>query len=96
MKLGYLVRVVENKSAEDTFTSLQSFARLEEHKGYPSTVVAVLSHGMNECIYGADGRSIPLSQIVSLFDNTHCPALQNKPKLFLFQCCRGSMLTKNF
>ena len=90
VKLGYRVEVVENRTAEDMFAALKHFSRQSRHKDYPSTVVAVLSHGMNECIYGADGRSIPLNQIISLFDNTACPALQNKPKLFLFQCCRGS------
>ena len=35
-KLGFKVQVVENKSAEDMFKSLQNFARKEEHKDYPS------------------------------------------------------------
>merc|ERR1719284_1311552 len=83
-KLGYKVQIVENKSAEEIFTHLQNFSRDDKHKDYPSTIVSVLSHGMNECIYGSDGRSIPLSQIISLFDNTRCPALHNKPKLFIF------------
>lgn len=31
-----------------------------------------------------------LDWVFEAFDNAHCPLLQNKPKIFFIQACRGS------
>lgn len=30
-----------------------------------------------------------LDSVFKAFDNSHCPLLQNKPKMFFVQACRG-------
>lgn len=48
-----------------------------------------LSHGgQRDEIYGYDGKSVKINDILKGFDNT-CRQLQDMPKLFFFQCCRG-------
>ncbi|XP_058025182.1 caspase-2 isoform X2 [Ahaetulla prasina] len=34
-------------------------------------------------------QTAQLQEIFSLFDNANCPSLQNKPKMFFIQACRG-------
>jgi len=60
-------------------------------------VMFILSHGtikeINrrkvECVYGSDGQSLTVDQILSPFTNACCPFLKNKPKLVFIQACRG-------
>jgi hypothetical protein len=54
-------------------------------------VFMIVTHGENEQILGFDGTDcMNISKIVDMFSETNCPNLQNKPKLFFFNCCRIS------
>ncbi|MGH0115118.1 UNVERIFIED_CONTAM: hypothetical protein FKN15_070638 [Acipenser sinensis] len=68
---------------------LEQFSRLEEHRLADACVVAVLSHGVEGAVYGVDGKLVQLDEIFQYFDNSSCPNLQNKPKVFFIQACRG-------
>ncbi|RXM96292.1 Caspase-2 [Acipenser ruthenus] len=68
---------------------LEQFSRLEEHRLADACVVAVLSHGVEGAVYGVDGKLVQLDEIFQFFDNSSCPNLQNKPKVFFIQACRG-------
>jgi len=52
-------------------------------------VVAILSHGRHGLIAAADGRELETEWVLRQFNNDGCPALKGKPKLFIFQACRG-------
>ncbi|XP_057589012.1 caspase-2 isoform X2 [Hippopotamus amphibius kiboko] len=68
---------------------LQNFAQLPAHRVTDSCIVALLSHGVEGGVYGVDGKLLQLQEVFRLFDNANCPNLQNKPKMFFIQACRG-------
>jgi len=94
-QLGYTVTLRTNLSKVDTHEAIELYTKFDEHQYADSTVVALMSHGKggnhNEgtLIYTSDGRSIPSEEILSMFNNKSCPLLNGKPKIFLFQFCRG-------
>lgn len=68
---------------------LQDFAQLPAHRVMDSCIVALLSHGVDGGVYGVDGKLLQLQEVFRIFDNANCPSLQNKPKMFFIQACRG-------
>ncbi|XP_041123742.1 caspase-2 [Polyodon spathula] len=87
--LDFHVKVLTNKTAEEMRAELRQFSRLEQHRLADACVVAVLSHGVEGAVYGVDGKLVQLDEIFQFFDNSSCPNLQNKPKVFFIQACRG-------
>ncbi|KAI4543367.1 hypothetical protein MG293_006161 [Ovis ammon polii] len=87
--LGYKVHVLLDQTAQEMQEKLQSFAQLPAHRVTDSCIVALLSHGVEGSVYGVDGKLLQLQEVFRLFDNANCPSLQNKPKMFFIQACRG-------
>nr|XP_058144351.1 caspase-14-like [Dasypus novemcinctus] len=52
-------------------------------------LVTLMSHGENGFIKMKDGGRVSLEDIFEMFNNKNCPALQEKPKIFIIQACRG-------
>ncbi|XP_030250896.1 caspase-2 isoform X1 [Sparus aurata] len=88
-ELDYLVTVHRDLSAQGMRTCIENFCRRPEHRTVDSCVVCLLSHGVEGAIYGTDGQLLQLDWVFEAFDNSHCPLLQNKPKMFFIQACRG-------
>ncbi|XP_075862798.1 caspase-2 isoform X2 [Microcebus murinus] len=87
--LGYDVHVLHDQTAQEMKEKLRNFAQLPAHRVTDSCIVALLSHGVEGAIYGVDGKLLQLQEVFRLFDNANCPSLQNKPKMFFIQACRG-------
>nr|AIY23410.1 caspase 6 [Anguilla japonica] len=51
-------------------------------------VCVFLSHGENDHIYAYDGK-FSIQEIAALFKGDKCKSLVGKPKIFIFQACRG-------
>ncbi|XP_058283470.1 caspase-2 isoform X4 [Hylobates moloch] len=90
--LGYDVHVLCDQTAQEMQEKLQNFAQLPAHRVTDSCIVALLSHGVEGAIYGVDGKLLQLQEVFQLFDNANCPSLQNKPKMFFIQACRGGAI----
>ncbi|XP_012730655.2 caspase-2 isoform X1 [Fundulus heteroclitus] len=88
-ELDYHVSVHRDLTAQDMRKCIETFCRRPEHRTVDSCVVCLLSHGVEGAIYGTDGQLIQLDWVFEAFDNAHCPLLQNKPKMFFIQACRG-------
>uniref|UniRef100_A0A3B4ZDF9 Caspase-2 n=1 Tax=Stegastes partitus TaxID=144197 RepID=A0A3B4ZDF9_9TELE len=88
-ELDYLVAVHRDLTAQGMRTCIESFCRRPEHRTVDSCVVCLLSHGVDGAVYGTDGQLLQLDWVFEAFDNAHCPLLQNKPKMFFIQACRG-------
>uniref|UniRef100_A0A3B5MQ41 Caspase-2 n=1 Tax=Xiphophorus couchianus TaxID=32473 RepID=A0A3B5MQ41_9TELE len=88
-ELDYHVSVHRDLTAQGMRTCIENFCRRSEHRTVDSCVVCLLSHGVEGAIYGTDGQLIQLDWVFEAFDNAHCPLLQNKPKMFFIQACRG-------
>ncbi|KAJ0000532.1 hypothetical protein NQD34_012374 [Periophthalmus magnuspinnatus] len=94
-ELDYMVTVQRNLTAQDMRRCIESFTRRPEHRAMDSCVVCLLSHGVEGAVYGTDGKLLQLDWVFGSFDNAHCPLLQNKPKMFFIQACRGGKLFFN-
>nr|XP_039258481.1 caspase-2-like [Styela clava] len=86
---GCEVKVKRNSSAEGMRRAVRNFAN-ETCTGIETFIaVFVLSHGVeNDYILGVDQNIIHVSEIIDRFNNKNVQ-LQNIPKLFFFQMCRG-------
>ncbi|XP_025968672.1 caspase-2 isoform X1 [Dromaius novaehollandiae] len=87
--LGYQVTVFHDQTALEMQNALQRFSKLPDHRDVDSCIIALLSHGVEGGVYGIDGKLLQLQEAFRLFDNANCPNLQNKPKMFFIQACRG-------
>ncbi|XP_070791477.1 caspase-2 [Pituophis catenifer annectens] len=87
--LGYQVVVKHDQTAQEMKEQLEIFSKHPVHQNVDSCIVSLLSHGIEGGVYGVDGKLLQLQEIFSLFDNANCPSLQNKPKMFFIQACRG-------
>ncbi|XP_077382960.1 caspase-2 isoform X3 [Festucalex cinctus] len=90
--LDYAVTLRRDLTAEDMRTCIETFRRRPEHRTVNSCVVCLLSHGVEGAVYGTDGQLLQLQWVFEAFDNVRCPLLQNKPKMFFIQACRGEEL----
>ncbi|XP_041649081.1 caspase-2 isoform X1 [Cheilinus undulatus] len=88
-ELDYLVTVHRDLTAQGMRACIENFGRRQDHRTVDSCVVCLLSHGVEGAIYGTDGELLQLDWVFEAFDNAHCPLLQNKPKMFFIQACRG-------
>ena len=77
------------------YNVIKAFTADETLSSADMVVVCVLSHGHDGIIVSADGLEISIEKdILRKFNNEYCPALYKKPKLFLFQACRGDNLER--
>ncbi len=69
------------------------FSLKQEHAQVDACFVIVMSHGNSEegvdYLVTSDNRKIEITEIVSQFDGHNSKVLRGKPKVFLFQSCRG-------
>ncbi|XP_061770922.1 caspase-2 isoform X1 [Nerophis ophidion] len=91
-ELDYMVTVHRDLTAEDMKTCIETFRRRPDHRTMDSCVLCLLSHGVEGAVYGTDGQLLQLEWVFEAFDNARCPLLQNKPKMFFVQACRGDDL----
>ncbi|KAJ7335058.1 hypothetical protein JRQ81_012999 [Phrynocephalus forsythii] len=87
--LGYQVVIKHDLTAQEMQEELENFSKLSAHRDVDSCIVSLLSHGKEGGVYGVDGKLLQLQEIFRFFDNANCPNLQNKPKMFFIQACRG-------
>ncbi|NXQ32204.1 CASP2 protein, partial [Alaudala cheleensis] len=92
--LGYRVTVLCDQTAQEMQNALERFSKLQDHRDVDSCIIALLSHGVEGGVYGSDGKLLELQEAFRLFDNANCPNLQNKPKMFFIQACRGDELDR--
>ncbi|XP_075402646.1 caspase-12-like [Tenrec ecaudatus] len=93
-KLGYAVVVKENLTAQQMEAELRQFAGRPEHKSSDSTFLVFMSHGTLD---GICGKKHSLQEpdilkddiIFSIFNNSNCQSLKDKPKVIIMQACRG-------
>lgn len=86
---NYKVIFRSDLTAPKMMSELIHFSSLPDHSHLDSAIVAILSHGVDGAIYGTDSQLVKLQDVFTLLDNAHCPKLQNKPKMFFIQACRG-------
>ena len=65
----------------------------QDHSNFDAFVMIVMSHGADgDAIYGVSGkRTVRVKDLMAEFTADRCKSLRNKPKIFIFQACRGSL-----
>ena len=52
-------------------------------------VLYIHSHGKQNGFFMANNQIIQFHEVIQLFSNAKCEKFINKPKILLFDCCRG-------
>ena len=61
-----------------------------DHSTHDAFVSIIMSHGgVGDAVYGVDGGSLTIRDLMKPFNEANCPTLKNKPKVFIIQACRG-------
>ena len=57
---------------------------------YSGLLLFIMTHGANgDTLYGSDGGQVALDELAAIFEADKCPALKDKPKIFILHYCRG-------
>ncbi|CAH1969543.1 unnamed protein product [Acanthoscelides obtectus] len=99
-QFGYKVVTEKNKTKKQMLNTIKSFRK--DMKETDISIVIVMSHGTNTNenqlavsggyteILGVDDQGLPIDEILDEFASDKCSDLIGKPKIFFFQCCRGT------
>lgn len=85
--LGFTVHVHKDICTTEFHQVILQAAKAD-HSGFDCFVCAVFTHGEPGTLYTKDGL-VKTNDILEQFRGTECPSLVGKPKIFIFQACRG-------
>ncbi len=89
-QLHFEVLLRMNMKAKEITELLRKLAEEPEIKKPQAFIFMILTHGNNERkISGFDGQQIHIDDIINQFNNKNCPVLRERPRIFIFNCCRG-------
>ncbi|XP_063435114.1 caspase-3-like [Mytilus trossulus] len=91
-ELGFDSDLLNDASTEDMNEKFKEIKDDKENlKKTGCLIVALLTHGNEDSVYMTD-MSVKIKTIMDEFNATNCPELILKPKVFIFQACRGGGL----
>jgi len=88
-KLHFEVVVRTDLTAEEMARCLSDMARID-HSSYDCFVCCILSHGALGSLYGVNGKTVGIRDLLSDVKAVKCPSLGGKPKIFFIQACQGT------
>ncbi|CAH1787639.1 unnamed protein product [Owenia fusiformis] len=88
-KFKYTVTVKTDLTARDIKDTLNEESKQSMHDMYESFVLAILSHGTVDAVYGVDNETVPYKEIYNYFNGENCKSLIGKPKIIIIQACQG-------
>ncbi len=90
-QLHFEVIMEQNLDYEEMMSFLKELSsdpKLQDHDAF---IFMILTHGTKEKEFLTfDGKPIKIDYLTTLFNNQNCISLMNKPRIFIFNCCRGS------
>jgi hypothetical protein len=84
--LEFDLKLHENLKANEIRDEIQKIAEID-HSNSDCFLCVVMSHGEDGKIIASDSEEISFKEIMAPIKS--CVSLENKPKLFFFQACRG-------
>ncbi|XP_037788257.1 caspase-13-like isoform X3 [Penaeus monodon] len=88
--LEYDVQGYWNLGKDQTLETLTQFAKHEQFIFADCAIIIIMSHGEKGSIFKtSDMQDISVSTVCNIFLDKNCPHLKGKPKIFLFNFCRG-------
>ncbi|XP_026215415.1 caspase-6-like [Anabas testudineus] len=85
--LGFDVRSYDSYNKAEVEALINEAAQAD-HSDADCFLLVFLSHGEDEHVYTRDGK-ISIKDTVSKFKGTNCRSLVGKPKIFIWEACRG-------
>jgi hypothetical protein len=83
-----MVQNLDHIEFTDFLIKLSKDRALDNHC---AIVIMILSHGTKKQEFlSFDGKTIKIEYLFNLFNNENCRYLLNKPRIFIFNFCRGS------
>lgn len=99
MQIGFhRTLIYNNLSFLEMTSTVENFSKLDALKETECVFIVIASHGYERKDTGdtdircSDGRLISSNFIIRQFNNNNCPLLRMKPKVFIFQTCRGNKI----
>ncbi|CAL4242800.1 unnamed protein product [Meganyctiphanes norvegica] len=91
-QMGYkVVKKIEDNDRNETFAAMRLFSEHKIHEEVDSMILVVMSHGLNDNTFvTSNGQTMTSQEVYEIFSDKNCPALKHKPKIFIFQHCRGN------
>ncbi|KAI6652279.1 Caspase-3-like [Oopsacas minuta] len=87
--MNFLIHSYED-STKIEMRKILTELRCMDHSAFDTFFCIVMSHGdEDECIVTRDMKTIKKDTILNHFTADSCPSLAGKPKVFIFQACRG-------
>ena len=95
---------LKNISSMDILSDRQSFgdylARIRSFIDYKDENDGIIfyysGHGVKDKIILSNGKPFAIQEIINTFDGKHCVSLRNKPKIMIYDCCRGSGIGQTY
>ena len=99
-----LFKNAKNSKNETRMDSSQSFsdflvdirAQINVNKCNDGLIFYYSGHGVKDGIILANGEKYKISNIIKIFNGEHCIFLRNKPKIMIFDCCRGEGISETY
>jgi hypothetical protein len=94
-EMGFRVTVERDLKKSTMESKVKSFSKRSSLFSADISIVIVMSHGTrNETlggteVFGIDEKGILVEDLLHNFTEANCKAMVGKPKIFIFQCCRG-------
>ncbi|XP_063612579.1 caspase Dronc-like isoform X1 [Penaeus indicus] len=89
-QMGYGLQTEWNLSKADTIRTIKAFSADKRLEKAGCAIVVVLSHGKDrQTFYTSNGSLMRVDSVRDFFLEEACPLMKGKPKIFLFQMCRG-------
>ncbi|XP_056005199.1 caspase-2-like isoform X2 [Ostrea edulis] len=78
-----------NNTDEEIEDKTRLISQSDKVKDSDCFIFIILTHGGDEGVFGVDEKSVSVSTLTEMFEPNNCPGLNEKPKIFLIQACRG-------
>ena len=86
--------MANRESYNDFLVSIR--ATIDSSKCNDGLIYYYSGHGVKNGIILEDGKRFPIKQIFQIFNGEQCVLLRNKPKIMIFDSCRGSEISGTY
>ncbi|XP_046396797.1 caspase-8 [Ischnura elegans] len=90
--LGFEIKVMRNLTHTQLIAAARHAAISEVKQKHSCFTLCILTHGQKDVVYGCNSIPVSIMELVEIFCGSKCPALIDKPKIFIFQACQGTKL----
>ncbi|CAG9854076.1 unnamed protein product [Phyllotreta striolata] len=100
-EMGFEVKSHSNQTVSKMKEKIKNFSKDKSLQNVNVSLVVMMSHGTNKKnglpmpgnyteVIGTDGKGLAVDEVLAEFTGENCKGMKGKPKIFIFQCCRGA------